>query len=232
MQRIAVMGAGAALAEGLLSELGISGAEVFASYRDTIPSKDCTIGRVFTAGNIDLRTREQTKYFFEWVKTLRPKLNGLVTVVGAAIDGKIEDLSKDQFDTSVNNNLGTVFNCLRYASPMLEDGSNVVVVGSIVGSMGGRGCSSYAAGKAGLVGLVRSVALEWASRDICVNLLELGYINAGMGARLPDKLKSRINATIPLGKFGSEWDFVEAVKFLLKTRYMTGNVLTLAGGLR
>ena len=98
--------------------------------------------------------------------------------------------------------------------------------------MGGYGCTNYAAAKAGLVGLVRGAANEWAKHQIMVNLLELGYVDSGMGAELNPRVRDAAVKSIPLGRFATEEDFVHAVEYLATTRYATGTVLTLAGGLR
>lgn len=154
----------------------------------------------------------------------------LVTLTGRTADMRVGPGARAAWDGVIADTLTSVYDAL--ANVPVKDGGNVVVVGSVVGSTGGYGCANYAAAKAGLVGLVRSAALEWAGRGVCVNLLELGFMDAGMGARLPPKVRDRALPTIPLGRFGTEAEFVHAVEFLSTVRYMTGSVLTLAGGLR
>lgn len=156
----------------------------------------------------------------------------LVTLPGSTADTKLDAMTVSQWDRVLDDVLGSVASAFRNIAPHVRDGGNVVVVGSIVGSAGGYGCANYAAAKAGLVGLVRSAAPEWAGRGVCVNLLELGVTELGMGARLPEKVKAKALAGIPLGRFGTADDFVHAVEFLSTVRWMTGNVLTLAGGVR
>jgi 3-oxoacyl-[acyl-carrier protein] reductase len=156
----------------------------------------------------------------------------LITVPGKTHDAKIDGMTFHQWDRSLEDNLSSVGKLFLKCGHRMRNGGNVVVVGSVVGSAGAYGAANYAAAKAGLVGLVRSAALEWAARGVCVNLLELGFTELGMGARLPEKVKARVLPTIPLGRFGTAADFVHAVEFLSATRYMTGGVLTLAGGLR
>lgn len=156
----------------------------------------------------------------------------LVTLAGRTYDAKLSSMTAHQWDGAIEDNLSSVAMTLMFLGKKVRDGGNVVVVGSVVGSTGAYGAANYAAAKAGLVGLVRSAALEWAGRGVCVNLLELGFVDAGMGARLPQKVKDRVLPTIPLGRFGTESEFVHAVEFLSTVRYMTGGILTLAGGLR
>ena len=142
-------------------------------------------------------------------------------------------MTLSQWNTVIERTLTVPFLALRtFLTQGLRNGSNVVIVGSIAGKLGGRGCANYAAAKAGLVGLVATAANENWDRGICINLLELGYMDVGMGARLSEKVRESTKLAIPLRRFGTVEDFVLAVEFLSKTRYMTGNVLTIAGGLR
>ncbi len=159
-------------------------------------------------------------------------IDTLVTLTGTAKDGRIFDLSWDQwFDVTWDCLIAPAMS-IGELVPRMSDGGSIVVVGSIVGSTGGYGCANYAASKSGLVGLVRATANEVSKRNIKVNLLELGFMDVGMGARLEPKVRERATASIPLKRFGTERDFVRAVNFLAETDYMTGGVLTLAGGLR
>ena len=144
----------------------------------------------------------------------------------------LEGMTDKQWDRVLESTLTVPFKALRTFLPWMQEESNVVVVGSIAGKLGGRGCANYAAAKAGLVGLVAAAANESWDRGICINLLESGYMDVGMGAQLSEKVRDSTKLAIPLGRFGTVEDFVLAVEFLAKTRYMTGNVLTLAGGLR
>ena len=166
-------------------------------------------------------------------KVLRGEIHDLLlTFTGRTQDARLELMTDLDWEEVVGGTLTPVFGALRAVIPLLKDGSNIVVVGSIVGSVGGFGCANYAAAKAGLVGLVRAAANELASRNIRANLLELGYVNAGMGSRLKDEVKEAILRTIPLRRFAEVNEVVEAIDYLGSVKYMTGNVLTLAGGLR
>lgn len=213
-----IVGGGAALAQPLIAKWLMEGHKVTAVCRNLKPDQpECSrLGERFRVVDNLLSVEEG--------------VNLLVTMPGATADGKLGELSVGLWASTVNSCLTVVAGALNGLK--LADGANVVVVGSIVGSTGGYGCSAYAAAKAGLVGLVRAAANEWASRDICVNLLELGYVNAGMGARLDPKVRERVLAGIPLKRFAEPHEVVEAVEFLGRTRYMTGGILNLAGGLR
>lgn len=201
--KVCVVGAGSAIAQG------------FARYHPE--------HQVYLTNRLDVIDLAATEETF----------SSLVVCIG--YEGQAVTLRKmrePMWETTVKANLTSVFEPLRYMLPKVADGGSVVVVGSIVGSTGGYGCAGYAAAKAGLVGLVRAAANEEARRGVCVNLLELGYVNAGMGARLPDAVREKVLGIIPLKRFAQLEEAAAAINFLVTTRYMTGNTLTFAGGLR
>lgn len=159
-------------------------------------------------------------------------VDALVTFPASIRNSRLSAMAYEDWDIVIENTLNSVAKSMIAFLPYISSGGAVVVVGSIVGSTGGYGCANYAAAKAGLVGLVRSAALEVADRQIRVNLLELGYVDAGLGARLDEKQRARALKQIPLGRFARVEEVMHAIDFLLEQTYMTGNVLTVAGGLR
>lgn len=219
MGRICITGGGAALAQYVIKQY-----------------LDCDLDYADEIVAVCRRNRPDIGHEFLRVKSRLQDAEGpfdtLITFTGSAQSCKLKDMTEEEWRVGVEDNLTSVWQALSQGLGKVRDGGNVVVVGSIVGSTGGYGCASYAAAKAGLVGLVRAAANENADRQICVNLLELGYIDAGMGARLDPKVKEKVTPTIPLKRFGTEEDVFEAVDYLSRVRYMTGGILTLAGGLR
>jgi NAD(P)-dependent dehydrogenase (short-subunit alcohol dehydrogenase family) len=117
----------------------------------------------------------------EHLKALGP-FDALVVMPGTVMNAKLSDMSDHVWHESISGNLTAAFKALKLCLPLVKNDGSVVVVGSIVGSTGGYGCANYAAAKAGLVGLVRAAANEYAQFGIRVNLLEAGYIDCGMGA--------------------------------------------------
>lgn len=230
MKHVCIVGGGAALATPLATSLACDDHRVTVIRRhrdgeDQYPLRPGYLPRVMECG--DYQNEARMEAVFDEVGTI----DGLVTLVGTTANAKLERMKLSDWDYVVRANLTTVFVALKYGLPQLRAGGNAVVVGSVVGRTGGRGCANYAASKAGLAGLVRAAANEWADKKVSVNLLELGYINAGMGARLPLDLREKIEQTIPLKRFGAVADFVQTARFLLETQYMTGTTLSLAGGL-
>lgn len=219
MKHVVILGGGAALAQPVIRHY-LEDSKVTAIIARTLPKEG-----VYSEGTNHFRiVTSHTQ--------VEGKIDTLITFPGYTANNLISTMSDDQWDLVLDRTLSSVFRCFHDLAPYFNDGANIVAVGSIMGSLGGKGCSNYAAAKAGLVGLVRAAANEWAPRDIKVNLLELGYIDSGMGARLEPTIKERVLPTIPLKRFGTEDDVVLAIDYLANVNYMTGNILTLAGGLR
>lgn len=219
---ICVIGAGAALGKELINHYTRKSYHVTAYGRSAIVLPHNELLTLIPG--VDFATIDHSPFSIE------NSFDVLVTGMGSVSNGLLKTMNLSQWNEVLSNCLTSTFNSLRFGLPRVKEAGNVVVVGSIVGSNGSVGCSNYAAAKAGLVGLVRAAANEFPR--LHVNLLELGYTDVGMGARLPEKVKERVLRTIPLGRFGTAEDFVHAVEFLSTTKYATGTVLNLAGGLR
>jgi len=148
-------------------------------------------------------------------------------------DGFITDVDAQDFRKVIDVNLIGSFNIVKEILPYMQKQNygNIINIGSIVGETGGVGCSAYSASKAATHNLTQSIAKENSRYNIFANTLELGYINEGLGLRLPENVKSKIEHSIPLKKSGEITDVLEAIDFLTKTKYMTGSKLNLTGGL-
>lgn len=159
-------------------------------------------------------------------------VDSLVTLAGSFDNNKLTKVTDEQWGRVLEDCLSSTFRAVRDLAPRIACDGSVVIVGSVVGSMGGRGCANYAAAKAGLVGLMRSAAAEFAKAKVRVNLLELGYINAGMGLLVPPNVRQDVCDATPLKRFGTIDEACEAIAFLIRAPFMTGEVLRVAGGLR
>ena len=109
----------------------------------------------------------------------------------------------------------------------------IINISSVSGILGNAGQANYAASKAGLIGLTKSVARELASRNVCVNAVAPGFIRTDMTKKLPENVQENAIKTIPLGKMGSPEDVAQAVLFLAEeaSDYITGQVLCVDGGM-
>lgn len=159
----------------------------------------------------------------------------LVNNAGVTRDNLSMRMSVEDWDTVVDTNLRGAFSFIQaVVRPMVKQRSGRIInISSIAGLTGNAGQANYAASKAGLIGLTKTLARELASRGITVNAVAPGFIITDMTGVLPDKVKEAVLAQIPLGKFGEGADIAAAVAFLAapEAKYITGQTLTVDGGM-
>ncbi len=162
-------------------------------------------------------------------------LHVLVNNAGIAKDNLMARIKPDDFDAVINVNLrGSFFLTQAAIRPMIRQRwGRIVNISSVVGLMGNLGQSNYAASKAGVIGVTKSLAREVGSRCITVNAVAPGYIETEMTQDLNEKVKEAFLTQVPCGRFGQSEEVADAVAFLAGERaaYITGQVLTIDGGL-
>ncbi len=159
----------------------------------------------------------------------------LVNNAGITRDNVLARLKDEDWDDVINVNLKGAFNMTRaVARGMMKRREGVIInVTSVVGLIGNAGQSNYAASKAGLLGLTKSVARELASRGVRCNAVAPGFINTDMTAGLPEEAVADLAGRIPLGRLGEPEDVAHLVRFLAgpEAHYITGQVVTVDGGM-
>jgi 3-oxoacyl-[acyl-carrier protein] reductase len=159
----------------------------------------------------------------------------LVNNAGITKDGLAMRMKKPDWDTVIATNLTGTFIAIQQVLPamMRERWGRIVNISSLVGEMGNAGQANYAASKAGLIGLTKSIAQEMGSRNITVNSVAPGYVETDMTQGLSQELKEKMLANIPLKRMGRPEDVAAAVRFLASEEagYITGHVLSVNGGL-
>jgi len=163
------------------------------------------------------------------------KVDMLVNNAGVTRDGLAMRMSVEHWDAVINTNLRGAFNFTQgvIRAMIKQRSGRIINITSVIGLIGNAGQTNYAASKAGLIGLTKSLARELASRGITVNAIAPGFIATDMTAGLSDEIKNVIQSKIPLGKTGTPEDIANAVAFLasVEAAYITGQVLCVDGGM-
>ncbi|MBU2063979.1 MAG: 3-oxoacyl-[acyl-carrier-protein] reductase [Candidatus Omnitrophica bacterium] len=163
------------------------------------------------------------------------KLDILINNAGITKDNLLLRMRPEDWDAVISVNLKGCFNCTKAAIKVMlkQRAGRIVNLASIIGLMGNAGQANYAASKAGIIGLTKSVAKEVASRNINVNAIAPGFIETKMTQILPEDVKTAMLKQIPLARFGKPEDVAKLVLFLVsdESSYITGQVIQIDGGM-
>lgn len=163
------------------------------------------------------------------------KLDILVNNAGIARDNLLLRMKEEDWDAVMNVNLKSAFLFIKAASRhmMRAKGGKIVNVSSVAGIMGNPGQANYTAAKAGMIGLTKTAAKEFASRNLCINCVAPGFIDTDMSRALSEQIREEAKKLIPLGRFGTADEIANAVLFLSSdlANYVTGHVLVVDGGM-
>lgn len=163
------------------------------------------------------------------------RIDILVNNAGITRDKLIIGMSEEDYDRVLDTNLKGAFNTIRHTarSFIKQRSGKIINITSVVGITGNAGQANYAASKAGMIGLTKSMAKELGSRGVCVNAVAPGFIDTDMTRVLSDNVKKAITDNIPLGRIGSVEDVAQVVAFLAGPGgdYITGQVISVDGGM-
>jgi 3-oxoacyl-[acyl-carrier protein] reductase len=163
------------------------------------------------------------------------RIDILINNAGITRDGLLMRMKEEDWDLVLSINLKSVFLCTKEVVKIMakQRYGRIVNIASVVAFMGNAGQANYSASKAGMVGLTKTAAREYASRGVTVNAVAPGFIQTAMTDALPDNVREEMMRNIPLGSFGTAADVAEAVAFLASPEagYITGNVIHVNGGM-
>jgi 3-oxoacyl-[acyl-carrier protein] reductase len=192
-------------------------------------------GRRTLAVAVDVVNSESVKAMVDQALAEFGRVDILVNNAGITRDNLIMRMEEADWDLVLNINLKGAFNCCKalVRTMMKQRYGRIVNISSVAGLAGNPGQANYAASKAGLVGLTKSLARELGSRQITVNAVAPGFIPTDLTKDLPDELKEASLKMTPLGRWGSTEDIASAVAFLAsdEAAYITGHVLSVDGGM-
>jgi 3-oxoacyl-[acyl-carrier protein] reductase len=162
------------------------------------------------------------------------KIDILVNNAGIVRDKTLRKMKKEEWEIIIDTNLSGVFNCIKAVITYMEERKNgkIINISSVIGETGNFGQSNYAAAKAGVIGLTKSVAKEVARKGITVNAVAPGFTETGMLKTIPESVKEQILKQIPMGRFATPEDIAKVVVFLTSddANYITGQVINVNGG--
>ena len=178
---------------------------------------------------------EQTKEVVQQVKEDFGTIDILVNNAGITKDGLMMRMTEAQWDAVINVNLKSAFNFINASLPIMlrQKSGNIINMASVVGVHGNAGQSNYAASKAGMIALAKSIAQEVGSRNIRANAIAPGFIETAMTAALPEQVRKEWASKIPLRRGGQVEDIANVAVFLASdlSSYVTGQVIQVDGGM-
>ena len=184
---------------------------------------------------LDVSDSAEVAKTFDEIRKEFKRVDILVNNAGITKDGLLMRMKEDAWDAVIDINLKGVFLCTKEVIPDMakQRYGRIINITSVAAFMGNPGQANYSASKAGIVGLTKTVAREYASRGITVNAVAPGFIETAMTDVLPENIKEEMKRLIPLGRFGTVSDIAHAVCFLASPEagYITGHVIHVNGGM-
>lgn len=236
-----VTGAGRGIGRAIAVELARQGYHILVDYAGNASAAEETVALCQAKGvdafavQADVSDEEAVKGLVKSALERFGRIDVLINNAGITRDNLMLRMSAEDFDLVIEKNLRGAFLMTKYVGKeMLHQRSGRIVnISSVVGVHGNAGQANYAASKAGLIGLTKTTALEYASRGITANAIAPGFIDTDMTKVLPEKVKEAMLQQIPLRQFGSPEDVAKAAAFLASddARYITGQVLGVDGGM-
>ena len=236
-----VTGGSRGIGRAICLKLARLGATVVVNYVSRSEAAEETVAAIAQEGGraviskFNVGDSAEVQSSFKQIIADHGRIDILINNAGITRDGLIAMMKDNSWDEVLNTNLKGSFNCIKAVSrPMMKQRwGRIVSITSVIGFAGNAGQANYAAAKAGMVGLTRSVARELATRGVTVNGVAPGYIDTDMTRDLPDEVKEKILSEIPMNSLGTADDVAGAVAYLVSddARYVTGHFIHVNGGM-
>jgi len=236
-----VTGGSRGIGRAICLELAACGATVAVNYHQSAAAAAEVVSEIEKNGaaaqavQADVRDSEQVGAMFKGIIAAHGTIDILVNNAGMTRDNVIMLMKPDDFDAVIDTNLRSAWFCCKASARVLmrKRRGAIINITSVVGLAGNGGQTNYAASKAGIIGLTKSLAKEVAVRGIRVNAVAPGFVETDMTADLSDEIKSQAIEAIPLGRMGTPQHIAKAVVFLASqdAAYITGQVLVVDGGM-
>lgn len=240
--RVALVTGGAkGIGKAISLKLASLGYRVAINYRSSSQEASSLVDEITASGGVafsvsgDVSIPDDVKGIFAAVASELGPVEILVNNAGITKDGLLMRMKDSDWDSVIDGNLKSAFMCSREAIKSMSKGrwGRIVNMASVVGLTGNPGQANYCSSKAGLIGLTKSVAREYAQRGVTVNAVAPGFIQTDMTEVLPQQVKDDMIRSIPAARPGSVEDVASAVAFLVsdEASYITGQVLAVDGGM-
>lgn len=234
---VLVTGSSRGIGEAIALAFAKQGANIVLNARKPISEemteKLATLGVKVETILGDVSDFDTAKMIVDKTKELFGSIDVLVNNAGMNRDKLIMRMTEEDFDATYQVNLKGSFNMIRHVLPLMlkQRVGSIINISSVVGETGNVGQANYAASKAGVIGLSKSVAREAAARGVTCNTITPGFIKTDMTDALSDKIQEQMMSQIPLKRFGKTEDIADAAIFLSKSDYITGQTIRVNGGM-
>lgn len=236
-----VTGAGRGIGRQIALTLAKNGAAVIVNYNGSKESAEAVAAEITAAGGTaeaiqcNVADFAASEVFVKQVLEKYQKVDILVNNAGVTRDNLIMRMTEEDYDMVLDTNLKGAFHMIKHLSRSFikQRSGKIINISSVSGVLGNAGQSNYSASKAGLIGLTKSIAREFASRGINVNAVAPGFIDTDMTKNMTEDAKRALNGMIPMRKIGNASDVADLVLFLAgeHSNYITGQVICVDGGM-
>ena len=236
-----VTGAAKGIGKAIALKLASLGANIVLNYRSSeeaaikVEEEIKALGVEVLRVKGDISNLSEVENLINLAKEKFGKIDIMVNNAGITKDTLILRMKEEDFDSVIDVNLKGVFNCLKTITPVMvkQKSGKIINLSSVVGLVGNAGQVNYAASKAGVIGMTKSLAKEVGSRGVTCNAVAPGFIETDMTEVLGDKLKEEAKKALPLKRLGKPEDVANVVAFLASedSNYVTGQVINVDGGM-